>query len=50
MAIRKKVLLVEGVNDKHVINNLLKAHNLKMKLRFVTRRNLEYFGDAENRS
>jgi hypothetical protein len=29
MAIRKKVLLVEGVNDKHVINNLLKAHDLE---------------------
>lgn len=29
MAIRKKVLLVEGVNDKHVVNNLLKAHDLE---------------------
>lgn len=29
MAIRKKVLLVEGINDKHVINNLLKAHDLE---------------------
>ena len=29
MAIRKKVLLVEGVNDKHVIRNLLKAHDLE---------------------
>lgn len=32
MAIRKKVLLVEGVNDKHVINNLLKAHNLENEI------------------
>jgi hypothetical protein len=29
MTIRKKVLLVEGINDKHVINNLLKAHGLE---------------------
>lgn len=29
MAIQKKVLLVEGINDKHVINNLLKAHNIE---------------------
>lgn len=32
MAIRKKVLLVEGVNDRHVINNLLKAHNLENEI------------------
>jgi len=29
MAIQKQVLLVEGVNDKHIINNLLKAHDLE---------------------
>lgn len=29
MAVQKKVLLVEGVNDKHVINNLLKAHDIE---------------------
>jgi hypothetical protein len=27
---KKKVLLVEGVNDKHVINNLLKIHNSEL--------------------
>ncbi len=27
---RKKVLLVEGINDKHVINNLLKIHNSEL--------------------
>lgn len=32
MAIQKKVLLVEGVNDKHVINNLLKSHKIDTSL------------------
>jgi hypothetical protein len=27
---KKKVLLVEGINDKHVINNLLKIHDLEL--------------------
>ncbi|MGC2238758.1 MAG: DUF3226 domain-containing protein [Pyrinomonadaceae bacterium] len=32
MAIWKRVLLVEGINDKHVINNLLKAHGIENKI------------------
>lgn len=29
MAIQKKVLLVEGINDKHVIRNLLRIHEIE---------------------
>ena len=32
MTTQKKVLLVEGINDKHVINNLLKAHKLESEI------------------
>lgn len=32
MTTRKKVLLVEGINDKHVINNLLKAHSSESEI------------------
>jgi hypothetical protein len=29
MAIQKRVLLVEGVNDEHVVKNLLRAHDIE---------------------
>lgn len=33
MAIRKRVLLVEGINDKHVIKNLLKTYEIEIEIR-----------------
>ena len=32
MAIQKKVLLVEGINDQHVIKNLLTAHEIEGRI------------------